>query len=73
MPKKRLKPLRLEETGDSAAYLDEWASKLAEALTPDQLILFARNYERQARDDAASAEDRKFARQRAKAIRKRAL
>jgi hypothetical protein len=73
MPKKQSKPSRLEETGDSTAYLDEWVSKLAEALTHDQIILLARDYERKARDATTSPKERKFARQRAKAIRKRAL
>ena len=53
---------------DSDEYLTDWATKLVEALSADELQSLMQDYRRTSRDMTLTKEERRFARRRAKAI-----
>lgn len=56
---------------DTPEYLEQWAGKLAAELPADELGRLARQYDRIGRDSGVPEEDRKAARKRSRAIRKK--
>ncbi len=70
MPKRPPTKNRLDSAEDSPAYLADWASRLSESLSPNELGRLASDYARLARNASLSPDDRKFARRRSAAIRK---
>lgn len=64
------KPSSKPSDADSPEYLDDWASRLAKALSRAELASLTKDYGRLARDTRSTPDNRAFARQRAKAIQK---
>jgi hypothetical protein len=65
----REKPTRSDATEDTPEYLAEWAANLSEAVSRDEMVQLARDYERSARDSSLPEGARRFARRRARAVR----
>jgi hypothetical protein len=58
-----------DEEGDTPQYLAEWAADVTTAISPDELRDLLRQYNRLARAESASADDRRHARNRGKALK----
>lgn len=72
MSKRKAPKRELEATGvgDDSAYLTQWAVNLAASVTPDELRATVKGYEAIARNKRLPDEDRRIARNRAKALRR---
>ena len=59
---------KLTPNTETDAYLTTWAEQIAATVTPDELARLVKDYRQQARNARRSADDREFARRRAKVL-----